>query len=854
MTKPTTQKNVLMVAYYFPPQGTVGTIRALKLTKYLPALGWRPFVLTIKENRKHNQDASLMAEIPDDAVVFRTSTLGLDRLQSFIKRMVRNQTSKKTRATGNAGARRGGLQARISAWTLNADEVINWLPFAVRQGLAVIKRNDIDLIYSSSPPNTCHLTGYLLHKLSGKPWVADFRDPWRNNPFSKLPTGFHRRTVDKLEALVMRTACRVVSTSPDLTADFLKTYPAYRDKFQTITNGFDPDDFDSSLASPADGKLNITYAGSFYSYGKDDQITPAYFLEAVKELLAENPGLDEVMNVNFIGSGDVGNVITGLGLERAVSDLGYMTHKQCLRYLQQADVLLLIVGKDYVGSIPAKVFEYMAAQKPILALAARGAATNLLEASGLVSIVPPDDVGLIKEALFDLCRQHEKGWSQSERVNDTKKFAWPNIAGDFNDIFRSCELAIKEPTASPALNMTDKLNDVDRLIVRCVRQDESNASDAGITYILDGVDWQELLDRSNLHGVTAFVYQALERADAEIVPVELMGRLRDSWLAGNARGLVLREELSKLLQEFETRGIKCMPIKGALLDEVVYRRPGMRAYTDIDILVQPADLAEAATLLKGLGFASTGEKDALAKKDGRTQYHFVNDAGVIVDLHWGLVNNRWYPTLSKFFEENIWNNAVYADFQDGKIRSMSPEVLLIYQCTHAAVHHNFSKLILLKDIEQTLRYQPSLDWGSVVRLARQYRMMTICYYSLRFTRDLLDAPVPETVLRQLHPAFLSARLFDRFVNKEGVMEIANDRRAWAQQTWMILRDDYADRARAVRWRLFPSVAWFRRFYPFLPKLPEPAYYPFYPLLLGLRLIRRPNDQNGLRRRSLNGAD
>lgn len=402
-------------------------------------------------------------------------------------------------------------------------------------------------------------------------------------------------------------------------------------------------------------------------------------------------------------------------------------------------------------------------------------------------------------------------------------------------------------------NVMENLRDVDRLIVYCVRQERSADIDKEIIKILKGsVDWQKLVSQSGLHGVDAFVYQTLKEVNNKLVPEEVMERLKSSYLAGNARGMMFSEELSKILKEFGKKGIDCMPIKGALLDEVVYQNSGMRVYTDIDILVQPFDLSNAVSLIEGLCFTSTGEDD-VAKKDGRTQYHFVNRNGVIVDLHWGLVNNRWYPSLTQFFKDNTWNQAVSMKFSCRQIRAMSPEVLLIYQCMHTAVHHNFSRLILLKDIEQTIRYEQSLDWDVVVELARQYRMMTICYYSLLFTRDLLNAPVPEWVLSNLYPGFLSARLFNRFVKQEGIMEIASDRRAWAQQTWMILRDDYKDRMRAVRWRMFPSIAWFLRFYPFLPKLPEAIYYPVYPLLICLRLIRRPNDQISIRRKNVNGT-
>jgi glycosyltransferase involved in cell wall biosynthesis len=450
-------KKILLIAYYFPPQGTVGTLRALKLTKYLPSLGWQPFVLTIKENREHKIDESLLSEIPREAKVFRTSTLRLDQLYAFGRRIFRKRRSQRIQTATLSEKRYTGIQTIISAWIFNLDEIFNWLPFAVRTGLSIIKHNEIDIIYSTSPPKTCHLVGYLIHRFSGKPWVADFRDPWRDNPSSIVPSRFHKRMIEGQERLVIKKACKIVSASPTVTADFKQTYPDYRGKFLTITNGFDPDDFDCTPEYSEGGKLNITYAGSLYSYSKDNQITPVYFFEAVKELLEDNPRLEKEIEVNFVGSGDFANVITGLGLEKIVNYLGYMSHNECLRQVLKADVVLLIVGQDYAVNIPAKVFEYLAARKPILALATPGAATQLLKSHGTGIIVPPNDISLIKNALSNLHIQHTQGglkiskmyqytgggWQIEESTKDSclidiQRFAWPNLAKDFSNVFENC--------------------------------------------------------------------------------------------------------------------------------------------------------------------------------------------------------------------------------------------------------------------------------------------------------------------------------------------------------------------------------------------------------------------------------
>ncbi len=389
------------------------------------------------------------------------------------------------------------------------------------------------------------------------------------------------------------------------------------------------------------------------------------------------------------------------------------------------------------------------------------------------------------------------------------------------------------------LNMTS----IDKLIIQCVRDDEHSTKLAGISELLNGdMNWDELIGKATTHGVNAFVYHALKDIAPGKVPEDVLQKIKSYYLMRLAFGMVLSAELSDLIKEFSDKNIKMLPLKGSYLDQAIYVQPGFREYNDIDILVNKHDVPSAAAILDALGYRKMDENEKLLESEGRTQVHYRKANSTLVDLHWEAMNNKWYPSVSRYLEDNIWQNARLVKFDGNVVLSLASEDLLIYQCIHLSVHHNFSSLIWFKDIDQIVRFSKDLDWESVASKIKGYRLSAYCYYALYITKQLFDSPVPGWVLDRLQPRFLSARIFEYFLQRENLMEISEDRRGKAQQAWMLIRDSFWERLKVIRWRNLQSIQWYLHYYPFLPKVKEIYYYPFYPLLILLRLVRRPSDQ------------
>jgi glycosyltransferase involved in cell wall biosynthesis len=378
---------VLVIAYYFPPMGGAGVQRTLKFVKYLPDFGWQPYILTVR-NSMGLQDASLEAETPAGLPINRTPILRLPhrlpwRLRNFINR-----------------------------WFLIIDEQIGWLPFAASAGRKLIAAiDDIRVIYSSSPPYTTHLIARHLHQRTHLPWLADFRDPWMENPFLKFPTTFHRQVNQHLEQSVFNEADRVILNTEVSRQHNTTKYPSLPErKFITIPNGYDQADItNTSQIVQTSPIFTIAHLGSLYPKVRSSK----YILAALHDAFQTGKLPPDKIRVRFIGNIDkeTQGLVRQYKLNGNVELLGYLNHRQALSHLFSADLLLLLPYYDVGGelSIPAKTYEYLASKKPILCLADPGACAELIHKARAGTVVPPTDISKIVDQLFSLYQQWENG-------------------------------------------------------------------------------------------------------------------------------------------------------------------------------------------------------------------------------------------------------------------------------------------------------------------------------------------------------------------------------------------------------------------------------------------------------------
>jgi glycosyltransferase involved in cell wall biosynthesis len=377
---------LLVLAYYFPPWGGAGVQRTLKHVKYLPQFGWQPQVVTARPRALTVSDPSLSEDLPAGLPVHATPALMLPKALPW---RVRNW---------------------LARWLLVSDQEAGWAPFAQRQAEELIQRRQVQAIYTTSAPYTAHLVGLRLKQRFGLPWIADFRDPWVGNATLRSPTAWHRQRIQRWERQVVTAADRVTVVSKPMAQAFRAAYPELNPQhFLTLPNGYDPDDFAQAkpLGRQPD-RLGIVYSGSIYR-----QRSSQPFLQALHNVLARGAIPRAAVQVRLVGNVGQATVdqVEALELADVVAITGYMAHGQSIGYVLGADVLLLMIapGPGSEGVLTGKIFEYLAAHRPILALTPPGAAADLLEESRAGIVIDPDDGPAIEHQLVALYDQWRRG-------------------------------------------------------------------------------------------------------------------------------------------------------------------------------------------------------------------------------------------------------------------------------------------------------------------------------------------------------------------------------------------------------------------------------------------------------------
>lgn len=386
-------RNVLVIAYYFPPLGLSGVQRTTKFVKYLPHFGWKPTVLTITPTGYYAIDPTLLLDV-EEAEIIRTSSLDANAL--FRKKGVVTMPSERIRK----------MLQFVGDTLFVPDTKIGWKSRAVRAAAERFQQKKFDLIFATAPPQTDFLIGRDLKRKFGIPLVLDYRDAWLDYPFKYFPTPVHRYLNYRLEKQVVATADRIVVTHRRVKESILKRYHAlsYNDVV-IIPQGYDPEDFqfNQSELMPRHDRLRITHAGTFYA-GRN----PAALFFAVKNLVHESPQLVNKLEICLIGTvrKEDQQLAHQLGLTNVVRFLGYLDHRECTKYLLASDVLYFVLDNDYQS--PGKLYEYFGARRPILASVVEGYMKELVQDSGAAVCVPLHDVSAHERALRDFIRQYDR--------------------------------------------------------------------------------------------------------------------------------------------------------------------------------------------------------------------------------------------------------------------------------------------------------------------------------------------------------------------------------------------------------------------------------------------------------------
>ncbi|GAX61868.1 glycosyltransferase [Candidatus Scalindua japonica] len=412
-----------MIAYYFPPFGGVPVQRTIKFVKYLPKYGWHPLVLTVRDgyDHFHPNDPSLINKIPDEVEVIRTREIGtIARVVKFLNRKTKkgtNKTSKKALFTKKILKLRKLLYNTL--WF--PDEKNSWAPSTFIKGLRLLAKEDISIIYVSGYPWSAFLVGNFLSMLGGVPLILDFRDAWTLNPRKLWDNWLHRLW----EGVVLRQASKAIFATNTMRKDYIDRYPwIEKEKFITITNGYDHDDFNHSrLKKRVDDKLLITFTGTFNDNVPPSDIdqSPYYFLQGLSKLFKEK-NVSSIIRVYFVGDFGKNNetFVKEMGLENVVELKGHVSHDKSLQYQAEADLLLLVIYtcERSKSVLTGKLFEYIGARKPILALVPEGEAKDLIVKDRLGITVDPRDIDGIKDSILDFYEKWKDNKLKFEENNN----------------------------------------------------------------------------------------------------------------------------------------------------------------------------------------------------------------------------------------------------------------------------------------------------------------------------------------------------------------------------------------------------------------------------------------------------
>jgi len=407
------QKKILIIAYYFPPQGMGGVQRTSKFVKYLPSFGWKPVVLTVKDIEYFSQDRSLLDELPEGVKIQRTGSFDPLRLTFILKGLFKRGNSDPERVALRAEKNRKGkllkssLLKFINFFSL-PDNKIGWLPFALIKGIKQCKEEKIDLLFSTSPPLTCHLVGYLLKKITGIKWAADYRDPYLINEDKKSFSYFKKFFLKSLQKIFLKNGDGFVAINQTI-AQELKEISHQPKKIEVITNGYDQKDFEYKIEKSRD-TFSIIYFGTF---SPDCPAEP--FLNALHNLLRK--GNIKRDKIRFTHAGlsvglDLDNLIREYGLKDISELKGYLPHPEGITELLKSDLALLTVAESSPVITTGKIFEYLGAGKPVLAIVPpEGEAGRMVKSLGAGRVVSPGNISEIEGAILSFCKEYEDGKS-----------------------------------------------------------------------------------------------------------------------------------------------------------------------------------------------------------------------------------------------------------------------------------------------------------------------------------------------------------------------------------------------------------------------------------------------------------
>lgn len=400
-------KKVLIITYYWPPTGGAGVQRWLKFSKYFRKFGWEPVIYTPSNPDFPINDETLLKDIPDNITVLKTP---ITEPYDIYRRIMRKKKTETVNQGFLSEGKENTLLQSAMIWVRGNFFIPDARKFWIKPSVAYlsdyVQKHKIDAIISTGPPHSMHLIAMGLKLKHNIPWIADFRDPWTQIDFySQLKlSSFADNKHKKLENQVLTFADKVVTVSPTCGTDLEKLG---KRKVNVITNGFDTDDFKFTPDSKMlDGFL-------FHHIGALNKDRNPYTLwKVLGDLCKENPELRKDLKLRFTGKTDaiVFESLRQNGLEENYQRSDYMPHSEVVKLMTQSPVLLLPLNNtpNNAGVLSGKLFEYLAAKRPIFGIGLPNAdAAAILKQTQAGVMVDFDDYDSTKKEIIALYEKYK---------------------------------------------------------------------------------------------------------------------------------------------------------------------------------------------------------------------------------------------------------------------------------------------------------------------------------------------------------------------------------------------------------------------------------------------------------------
>ena len=442
-----TLKKVLFVTYYWPPAGGVTINRLLRFYKFLPEFGWEPVILTVDSGDHPFSDASQEKEIRESTSIYKTKSINLLSFVSLLsrkeKQLIPYNFTDQTQDTFKSKI------LKFLKFNAVPDTRIGWSLSAIKEGVKIIQNEGIDLIFSSSPPQTNHIIASQLAQKCDIPWVADLRDPW-SDVFWIASQSFRLSIIDKLDRRIEKNTLNRADHVVTVTPSWVRLYQEkITSKISLIYNGYDPELFkneegkegsrdslpsDSIPVDQSSNTFHILYAGSMSYEQKPDA-----FFQAIKRIQEAEKALYDRIQITFMGNypSFLKKLTTKYELGNKVQFTPFASMEEAIAKMKASNMLILVgFGELEYGVIHSKIYDYMASGTPILAFGVENDVQQILKQTGTGEAVSYQEPEKAAQILMDLMTGKRRFFSIEKEIQKfDRKAQTQQLAQIFDDVW-----------------------------------------------------------------------------------------------------------------------------------------------------------------------------------------------------------------------------------------------------------------------------------------------------------------------------------------------------------------------------------------------------------------------------------